>query len=182
MEDGGYGRAVPLGPVLHRRAALLGAAATVLVAGCDHGDDIGEAPSTGTPSTGPASSSASAAAEQTPDELLVDQVTAQLVTALSLATASAKAPGLRRAVAPLVKAHRRHVRVLEGELPPTAPPGPPPDAATSLRALRRGEQQLQAALVDAATRAQSGALAKLLASMSASVGQHLAVLPREVGG
>jgi Ca2+:H+ antiporter len=36
---------------------------------------------------------------------------------------------------------------------------------------------LQAGLVDAAGRAESGALAKLLASMSASVTQHLATLP-----
>ena len=46
-----------------------------------------------------------------------------------------------------------------------------------LRRVRRSERGLQAALVDAADRAESGALARLLASMSASVTQHLALLP-----
>ena len=53
-------------------------------------------------------------------------------------------------------------------------------AATALRQVRRGEKQLQAALVDAAGRAESGALAELLASISASVTQFLATLPSEV--
>ena len=38
------------------------------------------------------------------------------------------------------------------------------------------EATLQRRLVDASVRAESGALAKLLASMAAAVAQHLAVL------
>jgi hypothetical protein len=161
-----------------RRSAILGLAATVLVTGCDHGDDIGEPASSPSPSTATSSPSA---AEQTPDEVLVDEVNSRVTTALGVAINARKAPELRRAMAPLVKAHRRHLQVLEGELPPEAPPGPKPDAAVALREVRHGEQELQAALVEAAGRAESGALAKLLASMSASVTQHLAVLPKKVG-
>jgi hypothetical protein len=162
-----------------RRSAILGLAATVLVTGCDHGDDIGEPASSPSPS---AATSSPSAAEQTLDEALVDEVTSRLATALGVAISAWKAPELRRAMAPLIKAHRQHVKVLEGELPPEPPPGPKPDAAVALREVRHGEQELQAVLVDAAGRAESGALAKLLASMSASVTQHLAVLPRRVEG
>ena len=79
----------------------------------------------------------------------------------------------------VVKTHRRHLRVLEGELPPTSPPGPAADPAAAVHQVRGQEQQLQAALVDAAGRAESGALAKLLASISASTTQLLASLPRQ---
>jgi hypothetical protein len=51
----------------------------------------------------------------------------------------------------------------------------------SLRLVRQSERRLHVTLVDAAGRAESGALARLLASMSASVTQHLSVLPSEVG-
>ena len=53
------------------------------------------------------------------------------------------------------------------------------DRAAALKAVHRSEKELHAALVDAATRAESGALAKLLASMSASITQFLATLPPE---
>jgi hypothetical protein len=172
---------VPDRPLVRRRTAVLGLAATALVAGCDHGDDIGPSGSSRPSTTSPSvAATSSAPAEQTPDETLVDQVTAQLGTALAVAVNAWKAPQLRTAMAPLVKAHRKQLRALEGQLPPKSPPGPPPVAAAALRQVRRGEKQLQAALVDAAGRAESGALAKLLASISASVTQFLATLPSEV--
>jgi hypothetical protein len=167
---------VPDHPLVHRRTAVLGLAATVLVAGCDHGDDIGDPTSSGSPS--PATPSPSAP-EQTPDEALVDDVNGQLLAALTLLSHARRAPGLAKVLAPLIQAHRRHLVVLEGEPPVAAPPGPPPKPRPSLLAVRRNETQLQAALVDAAGRAESGALAKLLASISASVTQHVAALPRK---
>jgi hypothetical protein len=175
------------GPCLGRRSAILGLAATFLVAGCDHGDDLGESTSNQSPSaptSAPtsAATATSSAPAQTPDEALVDEVNSRLSTALAVAINAWKAPELRQAMAPLVKAHRQQLRVLEGELPAEAPPGPKPGAAAALRSVRHGEQELHAVLVDAAGRAESGALAKLLASISASVTQHLAVLPERVGG
>ncbi len=70
--------------------------------------------------------------------------------------------------------------MLEGELAHGSPPDPSPDPDAMLRLVRRGERDLQVSLVDAATRAESGALARLLASMSASVTQHLTLLSQEI--
>ena len=178
-------------PVLGRRAALCaplaGLAATVLAAGCETGDDI--APSTsstssGSPSTSPttadatASATASAAEDQrSPDQVLVDDVLAGLTAALGVLGQARKTREIRAEVTPLIRAHRRHVEVLEGELTREPQPGPAPAAAEALRLVRRQERDLHATLVEAAGRAESGALARLLASMSASITQHLSVLP-----
>ena len=166
---------------LHRRAVLraglVGAAATALVAGCDTGDEI--APPTSAGSTSAATVDPTDQ-PRTPDEVLVDDVLAGLTTALTLLTAARRVPSLRPAVGPLLRAHRQHVSVLDGEPDTARPAGPLPDAAVVLRRVRRSERSLQVALVDAAEQAESGALARLLASMSASVTQHLTLLPPEV--
>jgi len=167
---------VPDRPLLRRRTAVLGLAATVLATGCDHGDDIGTSSPSKTPSTPAPSTSAPA---QTPDEVLVDTTIDQLTTAYGVVVTARRFKSLRQPLAPLVKAHRRHVEVLEGELEGwTAPELADPD--TALQAVRRSEKKLHAALVEAAGKAESGALAKLLASMSASVTQFLVALPPEV--
>jgi hypothetical protein len=168
----------PAAPTVGRRAALLGLAATLVAAGCDTGDDLGEPDPTGSPSP---SASTAEEPDQTPDEALVDDVLARLTAALAVLAQARRAPLLRQPVTQLLRSHRRHVEVLEGEPAEPAPPGPSPDPAASLRSVRRSETDLQAALVDAAGRAESGALAKLLASMSASVAQHVALLPEQAG-
>jgi len=181
-------------PVLGRRAALCaplaGLDATVLATGCETGDDI--APSTsstsstssGSPSTSPTTADATASAtasatedQRSPDQVLVDDVLAGLTAALGVLGQARKSREIRAEVTPLIKAHRRHVEVLEGELTREPQPGPAPAAAVALRLVRRQERDLHATLVDAAGRAESGALARLLASMSASITQHLSVLP-----
>lgn len=160
----------------------------MLVAGCDRGDDIGEptaGPSSGassspSPTAGATSPSPSGAAAATPDEALVAAVVAQLTSTLTVLATSRQVSSLRAPLLPAVRAHRRHLEVLEGDpAAPTREPRPEPVAA--LRAARRGEQELQAVLVDAAARAESGALAKLLASMSASTTQLLVTLPTGPG-
>jgi hypothetical protein len=172
---------VPDHPLVRRRTAVLGLAATVLVTGCDHGDDIGGGPSTGS-STGSSTDSSTdstpttSAPALTPDEELVDATVEQLTTAYGVLVTARKLKPLRQPLAPLVRAHRRHVEVLEGDLEGWTAPVLA-DAPSALQAVRRSEKQLQAALVDAAGRAESGALAKLLASMSASVTQFAATLP-----
>ena len=171
-------------PLVRRRTAVtsaLGGLAVTALAGCDNGDDL--APPEAGPSTPTATSSAmpsSQAPDLTPDEVLVDDVLEQLTAALAVLAQARKAPALRAPLTSLVRAHRQHVEVLEGEPASPAPPGPSPDPEAMLRLVRRGERDLQAGLVDAAGRAESGALARLLASMSASVTQHLALLPPEV--
>lgn len=171
---------MPDRPLVRRRTAVLGLAATVLATGCDHGDDIGgPAPSTSPSSTTPSPSAPEQMPDQTPDETLVDTTVEQLDAAYGVVMAARRLRPLRQPLAPLAKAHRRHLEALEagregGPLP--VPAGP----AAALQAVHRSERQLQALLVDAAGRAESGALAKLLASMSASVTQFLATLPAEV--
>jgi hypothetical protein len=167
---------VPDRPLVRRRTAVLGLAATVLATGCDHGDDIGASPPSERPSTPAPSSSAPA---PTPDEELVDTTVEQLTAAYGVLVTARKLKPLRQPLAPLAKAHRRHVEVLEGELEGWTAPVLA-DPATALQAVHRSERQLHAALVAAAGRAESGALAKLLASMSASVTQFLATLPTDV--
>ena len=105
-------------PPVRRRTALAGAlgsvAATVLAAGCDHGDDIGSPPASSGPSATSHSSPPSSAPAETPDEALVDSTIEQLNVAVGVLVAARRFPALRRPLAPLVRAHRRHVEVLEG--------------------------------------------------------------------
>jgi hypothetical protein len=111
----------------------------------------------------------------------VDSTIEQLNAAFGVLVTARRFPALRRPLAPLVRAHRRHVEVLEGELEGWVAPTLA-DAAAALQAVRRSERRLQGELVVAAGQAESGALAKLLASMSASVTQFLVALPPEVSG
>jgi hypothetical protein len=166
---------------VRRRAALAAAlgsvAATVLVSGCDHGDDIGATPA---PSDSPtATDQSSSPPAQTPDEALVDSTVEQLTTAYGVLVTARRFRPLRQTLTPVLKAHRRHVEVLEGDVEGWLAPSLA-DPSSALQAVRRSEKQLHAALVDAAGRAESGALAKVLASMSASTTQFLASLPAEV--
>jgi hypothetical protein len=92
------------------------------------------------------------------DGSLVDEVVAR-ITATAALTAG---------VPDLIAMHTAHLDALEA-----APPTP---ATVPLPRLRRSERQLQRFLVDAAARAESGPLARLLASMSAAVAQRLVVL------
>ena len=169
---------LPDRPLVRRRTALTGAlggiAATLLATGCDTGDDVGESDATGSPSP---SQSEAREPEQTPDEALVDDVLERLGTAVAVLQAARRFKQLRPTVAPALRAHRAHTDVLEGEPDGGAPASRPADLPAALEAVRASETELQAGLVDAAGRAESGALAKLLASMSASTGQHLATLP-----
>ena len=166
---------LPDRPLVRRRTALAGAlggiAATVLAAGCDTGDDLGEHDATTSPSPTP---SVAEEPEQTPDEALVDDVLAQLGAAVAVLQAARRFKQLRPTVAPLLHAHRSHAEVLEGDLEDEAPAPRPRRRGRGYRGGPIQRAQLQARLVDAAGRAESGALARLLASMSASTTQHLA--------
>jgi hypothetical protein len=169
-------------PLLRRRTAVAGGlgglAVAVLAGGCDPGEDL--APAQDEPSgrsATPSSQASEQTPEETPDEALLTEVVGQLSTALALLLSSRKAPGLRQQLSPIVRAHRSHLEALDGDLPAEPPAGPPPDAAAALQAVRRSERALQAALADAAGRAESGALARLLASISASATQHLTLIP-----
>ncbi len=136
---------LPDRPLVRRRTALTGAlggiAATVLAAGCDTGDDVGESDATGSPSP---SSSAAQEPEQTPDEALVDDVLTQLGAAVAVLQAARRFKQLRPTVAPVLHAHRSHVEVLEGDLEGETPASRPADLSAAVEAVRLSETQLQA--------------------------------------
>jgi hypothetical protein len=166
---------VPVRPLLAttRRTALGGALLGLGATGCRLDRP---APGPGAGDRG----AAGAAAEQDPDAALVDEVLAEL-TALSGLTASVAryVPALRGPARALEDLHRAHREVLGDAVPTPAPAaGPrPPAAAPALLLLRRRELRAQRRLVDWSVAARSGALARLLASMSAGIAQQVAALP-----
>jgi hypothetical protein len=79
---------------------------------------------------------------------------------------------LRPALRPLVEMHTAHQEALDADGVEAAID----TGSAGLPQVRKAESTLQRHLTDAAVRAESGALAQLLASMAAAVAQHLAVL------
>jgi hypothetical protein len=153
---------VSAGPSLSRRAAVaLGSAGVLAVAaGCDS-------------SGGPDRS----ASPPDPDAALVEGVTRRIGAAEQLA----RAAGMSR----LADLHRQHLLALHAaSTSPTTSPStspstsPTPGGRAGRAAVLRTERQLAAALADAAVRARSGQLARVLASMAAAVDQRVAVLGR----
>ena len=130
--------------LLTRRTTLALGAAAIAVTGCDDGDSPA-------PPTPPAPE---------PDAALVDDVLVELAHAEQLAHAG----GFQD----LVLLHRAHIEALDG--PETALE---PGHATKT-AVRRAEVRLQRILAHTSATAESGALARLLASMSAAMSQVLA--------
>ncbi len=160
--------------VLGRRGLLGGALGLLTLSACDV-DDLRPPEDETLPTP---SGSASATAEPDADTRLAEDAAYEIAAALVVVDSVRRAfPGLRERVQPLARMHRAHLEVLE---PPDdrSVPAPPRDGtrAEALGRVRAAEQTLQAALTTAAVEARSGALARLLASMSASVAQHTAVL------
>ena len=92
--------------------------------------------------------------------------------------------GLAAALEPLTTMHDAHLQLLTPN-PASAALAPIASDESSRAALtrvRRDEARLQIQLADLATSAVSGTLARALASMSASIAQHLAVLPEIARG
>ena len=124
-----------------------------------------------------------------PDATLVRDVLAEIAAMAGLVSSVGAAhPPLGEPMAALGRLHAAHAAAL-GAQPSTGPstarattPGATlANARAALREVRRREQHLEDRLVASSVAARSGALARLLASMSAGVAQHLAVLPRTVG-
>ncbi len=161
---------MPKGPVAAtRRTALGGALATMLaVSACDL-----EALD---PRSGPAEGEATLDPAIAADSTLVDEVRNGLHEVIGeLATLRRKRPEVRDPVSAFLGLHRAHADALGG-LPDDAGPIGSKVLGDGLKRLTSIESSAQRALADAAVRAESGALAKLLASMSAGVAQHLAAL------
>ncbi|MXG87996.1 hypothetical protein [Nocardioides flavescens] len=161
---------MPDRPLLSRRTslALPGLVALGATAACDV-DDLRPPQDDPTPS---AAASASPTGAPGGDTAVVEEVVAALDAVLAQLLAARSVPAQRAAVVPLLRAHRRHVEALDATSRATPSPTP-----VSVEQVRAQELALRGSLVDSAGRAESGALARLLASMAASVDQHLAVLP-----
>lgn len=145
---------MPVDPLLSRRALLgVGTITLATLSGCASDRD-------------PVSSSVAPAANGDPDQDLLDRVLDELAGAEQLAVAAG--------VQELALLHRTHIEALDGT-PPTPAPPPTPGSAT-VADLRQNERRLQTQLVDASMAAESGGLARLLASMSAAVSQQLVAL------
>lgn len=112
------------------------------------------------------------------DQELVTETAVLLATAQVFVEALGRdVPSLKNDLRPLRRLHAAHLEILGGF--DDSIPSPPPSSgrpADALAELLRSEQSLQRRLARAAVEAESGSLAKLLASMAAAVAQHLAVL------
>lgn len=163
-----------------RRTALAGALGSLaLVVGCDLADL--DPTSDPTPSDGDPSASEPA---QDSDAALVNLVLGEVQELIELiGVERSKYPRLHPALTSLVDLHSAHLKALGGETV-TAwtdkqhTQGP----AAALTLIRARELRAQRRLADWSIAARSGALARLLASMSAAVAQQLIVLPPSPGG
>lgn len=152
---------------------LAGGAALGLlgVGGCDLDDLDPRGPD---PTPGPGGE-----AQVDADQVIVDDATAELARLAALLTATrARFPRLRARIAPLHALHLAHLETLGGvrDNAGTAPTAPAAtgSAGAAWGEVRTLESRLQRRLADWSVAARSGALARVLASMSAAVAQQLA--------
>lgn len=155
------------GPATSRRTAIAGAAAGLLASACDAG-----APG---PDPAPAPSSTAPPDPADPDAVLAADAALLVADRLALARAlGERYPALGPRLRPFVALHRAHASVL---LPPAEEPDAPAVTGGAHREVglfRAGEAAAAQRLAGWAVRADSGALARLLASMSAGVSARLA--------
>jgi len=161
----------PLPPAATTRRAAIGAAlaGVATLSACDAGREE--------PSADPGVSTAA-----DPDAGLVSNLTDEMTALLGTVTAvAATYPRLASTVRPWRELHEAHLEVLGHDTSPAHAHRrrySGPDAA--LRDLRQREQRFQRRLVEASVSAQSGALARVLACMSAGAAQRL--VPRTTSG
>jgi len=83
---------------------------------------------------------------------------------------------LRPQLSPLADHHRSHLDVLDAEIGVRRSAAVPRSAGAAVRALQRAERRTSRLRGGEAVTAQSGELARYLASMSASSAQHVVIL------
>lgn len=166
----------PAGRILERRTLLLAGVATATLAGCSLNNPFG---SERTPAS-------EAVRDLSPDvAVAVEAVTLLLAAGTAVDATVAAYPVLGSRLRGLAATHRAHVDALTAAVPErvdvAAEPVPyvvPSSRGAAVVSVRRSETVLQAQLVGLALRAESGAFARLLGTMSAAVSQQLAVLGR----
>lgn len=113
----------------------------------------------------------------------VDEASTAILEVLDLVQqVAAEHVGLSTPLAALVAMHTAHLELLEADLAGDRATVPPqPGARAALARVRAAELDLQTRLARLAGVASSGPFARALASMSASVAQHVAALPQVPG-
>lgn len=158
--------------MLGRRGVLAGALGLAALTACDV-DDL--RPPEDEPAPTPLASPTTTP-EPDADQSLADDLAHGIAAALVLVDGLRRSfPRLRKRLQPLARMHREHLEVLEPPDDRSVPsPAPAASPAEALVVLRATEDALQGRLAAGAVDARSGTLARLLASMSASVAQHVA--------
>jgi len=119
------------------------------------------------------------------DSALVASVVAAVTAAADVvAAASDVTPALSVRLDGLARAHAAHLDLLVGAVPDAEVPAPgtasvPARPVPALATVRRSEQRLLRTLRQSCVAVASGDLARVLASVAASVSQHLATLASE---
>lgn len=159
--------------MLGRRGVLAGALGVAALSACDV-DDLRPPEDDAEPTPSP---SATSTPQPDADLQLAQDLAYEMSAALVLVTQARRSfPRLRDRLAPLARMHRAHLEVLEPPEDRGVPlPEPAASPAEALAAVRSVEEALRRGLVAGALEARSGALARLLASVSASVAQHASV-------
>lgn len=171
-------QAVPRRTVL---GALAAGAVAALAGGCSTAAPVGA-------HAGRSSPSPTGARGVLPDVAVAMAALARIRNAAEvLDRTSQRHHGLRARLAGLSALHAAHLRMLQDAVPkdhrpsPTTAPHPERVARREPVALHQtvaAEEGLRRSLDDLAVRARSGEFARLLAAMSAAVGQQLAMLDR----
>jgi hypothetical protein len=143
-------------------------AGVAVLAGCDLGSDD--------PDSAPAPPSGA----EDPDAGLVEDVVDEVAATLLLVeTLRRRHDSLRRPLGGLARVHDAHLEALGSSRQSGRRPPRTSNAGEAMAVLRARELRHQRLLADRAVAAQSGRLARLLASMSAAVAQQLVVVPEE---
>lgn len=126
------------------------------------------------------------AAGTDPDVLLAATVLTAEQEVLDLVTATMRRHRqLRRELLPAAQVHREHARLLRDAVPssapspsgtPTGPARIPSDPGKALAVVARGEDRLNLVAKRSAFSAESGAFARILASMAAAAAQQSTLL------
>jgi hypothetical protein len=161
--------------VTSRRTALVGVVGSavggaLVLAGCEGGDPPASAPT-------PTSSAPTATPEappEDPDESLVAAVVTELDELIAFTSAAAAARPKIAAWPAFETLHRTHRAVLTDAEEEAGLPRVRGSAPEIAERVTRREEQAQRRFADWAVEAQSGRLARLLASMSAAIAQQLA--------
>ena len=163
---------LPCDAVTLTRRTTVAAVPFLALAACRWGPEDEESPEVERAQDADAGLVATVATAITRVSLIVDAVTGQHI-------------GLAAALAPLAAMHAAHLQVLAVPVTTaTIAPGEldGQNSRSALATIRLEEARLQTGIADLAATAVSGTLARALASMSASIAQHLAALPELARG